>query len=246
MKVDASFCAEEVGEHAQVHLGAGRFAVLAVFESPGDPRGPSRSPADRPARHEHDRARRRRRAGPTGTRRLGVRRDGRGRPRHPGRSQQLDDVGDGVDRGPALGAVLADGNQGEHQQPHGADDAQVFDGRGAARALAPHGPPPTTAPTWRESSMSSTPRTRISTAGTIRSATTSWIFGAARAARSLAAWRRATRSASAWPSSARESGAPNSDPLLSDRSWAVSGYRPDVDALGAAPTRVVIAVGRRR
>src|SRR6188472_260355 len=33
------------------------------------------------------------------------------------------------------------------------------------------------------------------------------------------------------------------DPLLSDRSWAVSGYRPDVDALGAAPTRVVIAVG---
>lgn len=33
------------------------------------------------------------------------------------------------------------------------------------------------------------------------------------------------------------------DPLLSDRSWAVSGYRPDVDALVAAPTRVVIAVG---
>lgn len=33
------------------------------------------------------------------------------------------------------------------------------------------------------------------------------------------------------------------DPLLSDRSWAVSGYRPDVDALAAAATRVVIAVG---
>src|SRR5215468_8062870 len=33
------------------------------------------------------------------------------------------------------------------------------------------------------------------------------------------------------------------DPLLSDRSWAISGYRPDVDALVAAPTRVVIAVG---
>jgi pimeloyl-ACP methyl ester carboxylesterase len=33
------------------------------------------------------------------------------------------------------------------------------------------------------------------------------------------------------------------DPLLSDRSWAVNGYRPDVDALAAAPTRVVIAVG---
>jgi pimeloyl-ACP methyl ester carboxylesterase len=33
------------------------------------------------------------------------------------------------------------------------------------------------------------------------------------------------------------------DPLLSDRSWAVSGYHPDVDALTAAPTRVVIAVG---
>ncbi|MFI7325962.1 alpha/beta fold hydrolase [Streptomyces rubiginosohelvolus] len=33
------------------------------------------------------------------------------------------------------------------------------------------------------------------------------------------------------------------DPLLSDRSWAVSDHRPDVDAIDAAPTRVVIAVG---
>src|SRR5512133_787933 len=33
------------------------------------------------------------------------------------------------------------------------------------------------------------------------------------------------------------------DPLLSDRSWAVSSYRPDIDALAVAPTRVVIAVG---
>jgi pimeloyl-ACP methyl ester carboxylesterase len=33
------------------------------------------------------------------------------------------------------------------------------------------------------------------------------------------------------------------DPLLSDRSWAVSSYRVDVEALAAAPTRVVIAVG---
>src|SRR4051812_4482183 len=33
------------------------------------------------------------------------------------------------------------------------------------------------------------------------------------------------------------------DPLLSDRSWAVSSYRPDVDALAAAPTRILIAVG---
>jgi pimeloyl-ACP methyl ester carboxylesterase len=33
------------------------------------------------------------------------------------------------------------------------------------------------------------------------------------------------------------------DPLLSDRSWAISSYRPDVDAVTAAPTRVVIAVG---
>jgi pimeloyl-ACP methyl ester carboxylesterase len=31
-------------------------------------------------------------------------------------------------------------------------------------------------------------------------------------------------------------------PLLSDRSWAVTSYRPDVDALVAAPTRVVIGV----
>ena len=33
------------------------------------------------------------------------------------------------------------------------------------------------------------------------------------------------------------------DPLLSDRSWAISSYRPDIAALAAAPTRVVIAVG---
>jgi pimeloyl-ACP methyl ester carboxylesterase len=33
------------------------------------------------------------------------------------------------------------------------------------------------------------------------------------------------------------------DPLLSDRSLAVTDYRPDVDALLAAPTRIVIAVG---
>jgi pimeloyl-ACP methyl ester carboxylesterase len=32
-------------------------------------------------------------------------------------------------------------------------------------------------------------------------------------------------------------------PLLSDRSWAVSDHRPDVDALKAAPTRIVIGVG---
>ena len=33
------------------------------------------------------------------------------------------------------------------------------------------------------------------------------------------------------------------DPVLSDRSSAISSYRPDFDALAAAPTRVVIAVG---
>jgi pimeloyl-ACP methyl ester carboxylesterase len=33
------------------------------------------------------------------------------------------------------------------------------------------------------------------------------------------------------------------DPLLSDVSWAVSDYRPDADALAAAPTRIVVAVG---
>jgi pimeloyl-ACP methyl ester carboxylesterase len=33
------------------------------------------------------------------------------------------------------------------------------------------------------------------------------------------------------------------DPLLSDRSWAISSYRPDFDALAASPTRIVIAVG---
>jgi pimeloyl-ACP methyl ester carboxylesterase len=33
------------------------------------------------------------------------------------------------------------------------------------------------------------------------------------------------------------------DPLLSDRSWAITSYRPDVDALAVAPTRIAIAVG---
>jgi pimeloyl-ACP methyl ester carboxylesterase len=33
------------------------------------------------------------------------------------------------------------------------------------------------------------------------------------------------------------------DPLLSDRSWAISSFRPDPEALAAAPTRIVIAVG---
>lgn len=33
------------------------------------------------------------------------------------------------------------------------------------------------------------------------------------------------------------------DPLLSGRSWAITQYRPDFEALGAAPTRLVIAVG---
>jgi pimeloyl-ACP methyl ester carboxylesterase len=33
------------------------------------------------------------------------------------------------------------------------------------------------------------------------------------------------------------------DPLLSDRSWAITDYRPDAEALAAAPTRIVIAVG---
>jgi pimeloyl-ACP methyl ester carboxylesterase len=32
------------------------------------------------------------------------------------------------------------------------------------------------------------------------------------------------------------------DPLLSDRSWAITDHRPDVDALAAAPTRIVIGV----
>jgi pimeloyl-ACP methyl ester carboxylesterase len=33
------------------------------------------------------------------------------------------------------------------------------------------------------------------------------------------------------------------DPLLSDRSWAITDYRPDVEALASAPTRIVIAAG---
>jgi pimeloyl-ACP methyl ester carboxylesterase len=42
--------------------------------------------------------------------------------------------------------------------------------------------------------------------------------------------------------SAEDNGA-RDDPLLSDRSSAVTGYRPDFAALAASPTRIVIAVG---
>ncbi|MFC0006152.1 alpha/beta fold hydrolase [Micromonospora siamensis] len=41
----------------------------------------------------------------------------------------------------------------------------------------------------------------------------------------------------------REDDGSRDDPLLSDRSRTVSGYHPWVDALTAAPTRIVIAVG---
>ncbi|MEJ1088683.1 alpha/beta hydrolase [Microbacterium sp. Mu-80] len=34
------------------------------------------------------------------------------------------------------------------------------------------------------------------------------------------------------------------DPLLSDRSWAVTLYRPDLQTLQSSPTRIVVAVGR--
>jgi pimeloyl-ACP methyl ester carboxylesterase len=33
------------------------------------------------------------------------------------------------------------------------------------------------------------------------------------------------------------------DPLLSDRSWAITDYEPDIDALRAASTRIVVGVG---
>lgn len=33
------------------------------------------------------------------------------------------------------------------------------------------------------------------------------------------------------------------DPLLSDRSWPITSYRPELEALAEAPTTVVIAVG---
>lgn len=33
------------------------------------------------------------------------------------------------------------------------------------------------------------------------------------------------------------------DPLLSDRAWPVTGFQPDFEALAAAPTRLVVAVG---
>jgi hypothetical protein len=52
-------------------------------------------------------------------------------------------------------------------------------------------------------------------------------------------WTRRVASANAKP--ARDGSRDN--PLLSDRSLAITSYRPDVDALVAAPTRVVIAIG---
>jgi pimeloyl-ACP methyl ester carboxylesterase len=45
------------------------------------------------------------------------------------------------------------------------------------------------------------------------------------------------------PPSGVEDDGKRDDPLLSDRSWAVSGYQPDIDALKSASTRVVVGVG---
>src|SRR5262245_51947932 len=45
------------------------------------------------------------------------------------------------------------------------------------------------------------------------------------------------------PAQPAEDDGSRDDPLLSDRSWAVSSYRLDVDALASAPTRIVVAVG---
>ncbi|HEY7048488.1 MAG TPA: alpha/beta hydrolase [Jatrophihabitantaceae bacterium] len=53
---------------------------------------------------------------------------------------------------------------------------------------------------------------------------------------------RAAADPAAFGTSTEDDGS-RDDPLLSDRSWAISSYRPDVDALEAAPTRVLIAVG---
>ena len=53
---------------------------------------------------------------------------------------------------------------------------------------------------------------------------------------------RATPDPAQFGMSAADDGS-REDPLLSNRSWAVSGYRPDFDALAASPTRIVIAVG---
>ena len=36
---------------------------------------------------------------------------------------------------------------------------------------------------------------------------------------------------------------PRDSPLLSERSWGISGYRPDIDGIRTAPARVVVAVG---
>lgn len=42
---------------------------------------------------------------------------------------------------------------------------------------------------------------------------------------------------------ASEDDSSREDPLLSDRSWAISSYRPNLDALTQVRTRIVIAVG---
>ena len=58
--------------------------------------------------------------------------------------------------------------------------------------------------------------------------------------------RRVLRAARAGPRDVRHAerdDGSRDDPLLSDRSWPISSYRPDAGALTAAPTRIVIAVG---
>lgn len=86
----------------------------------------------------------------------------------------------------------------------------------------------------------------------VRDAYESKGWGAGMAAfMAMASWRgqftddyfaQPTPDPSAFGMSSEDDGS-RDDPLLSDRSWAVSCYRPGIDALTAARTRIVIAVG---
>ena len=81
-------------------------------------------------------------------------------------------MGHRVDRGATLGPMRAHLHQRDHQSTDHHKGEQMVHRRRATLSL-PADHPPTTAPTWRDSSMISTPSTNSSTAGTITNATTS-------------------------------------------------------------------------
>ena len=124
----------------------------------------------------------------------GRRPGGSGREIPHGMAQQSNDWWDDIHW--CLGAD-AGGSKRHESREHDSDDSgdrEVFDR--CITLLCVHATPPTTPPICPISWMMSTPSTTSRAAGTMTIATTSWTFGAARAACSRMSWVRAERNSS--------------------------------------------------